>query len=470
MLLNERFERRGAYYVPSGSVDWDSLGPSYTPGGRAAGASRRVGSGGRAPRADAGRDGQPPRDDLGRRAAQRPRPERRGARSARRARRSRGARRRGGERDARTRAGTSARSRSSSTSRRGSPARRRPTRSCAASAAASTPRWTSRTSALRSSIADTGALVPRAVAGWKLEELLARPRATVDQIEPLLDAEFEREGCFLLTHAAGPCAPRARRRRLSVPAERARAVGVEPALAPRAAARRRRRGSSASSGWTTRATGSSRRPTVSRLCGSSRTTPRRRSCPASISGSSASSPITIRSRASSTAARSCAARRGGRARDAVRAVGRSRHRRPRPVQGPQRPASGTLPETRRSSRSPASSAARCAGRTPRSASAATSSRCSSPRRRTTALAVVVDRIQDDARRARQTGNPALDGPHGELRLRVVPGGRRGRADALPPRRRGVVRGEARRRGPARRRRRRSFRSARPSPTIRACRK
>jgi diguanylate cyclase (GGDEF)-like protein len=47
---------------------------------------------------------------------------------------------------------------------------------------------------------DTGALVPRAVAGWRLDEMLARPRATVAQIEPLLDAEFEREGCFLLTH------------------------------------------------------------------------------------------------------------------------------------------------------------------------------------------------------------------------------------------------------------------------------
>jgi diguanylate cyclase (GGDEF)-like protein len=48
---------------------------------------------------------------------------------------------------------------------------------------------------------DTGALVPRAAAGWRLEEMLARPRATVAVIEPLLDAEFEREGCFLLTHA-----------------------------------------------------------------------------------------------------------------------------------------------------------------------------------------------------------------------------------------------------------------------------
>src|SRR3954465_8465870 len=33
VLLNDRFARRGAYYVPAGSVDWDSLGPSYTPAG-----------------------------------------------------------------------------------------------------------------------------------------------------------------------------------------------------------------------------------------------------------------------------------------------------------------------------------------------------------------------------------------------------------------------------------------------------
>src|SRR5207302_7058735 len=35
VLLSDRFERRGAYVVPSGSVDLDSLGPSYVPrGGR----------------------------------------------------------------------------------------------------------------------------------------------------------------------------------------------------------------------------------------------------------------------------------------------------------------------------------------------------------------------------------------------------------------------------------------------------
>ncbi len=36
VLLAERFERRGAYVVPSGSVDWNSLGPSYVPQGERA--------------------------------------------------------------------------------------------------------------------------------------------------------------------------------------------------------------------------------------------------------------------------------------------------------------------------------------------------------------------------------------------------------------------------------------------------
>src|ERR1700748_3183927 len=33
VLLSERFERRGAYVVPAGAGDWDSLGPSYVPQG-----------------------------------------------------------------------------------------------------------------------------------------------------------------------------------------------------------------------------------------------------------------------------------------------------------------------------------------------------------------------------------------------------------------------------------------------------
>ncbi len=47
---------------------------------------------------------------------------------------------------------------------------------------------------------DTGELIPHAAAGWQLDELRHRSRVSVAQIEPLLDAEFEREGCYLLTH------------------------------------------------------------------------------------------------------------------------------------------------------------------------------------------------------------------------------------------------------------------------------
>jgi diguanylate cyclase (GGDEF)-like protein len=47
---------------------------------------------------------------------------------------------------------------------------------------------------------DTGAVVPHATAGWQLDEMRNRPHVSVAQIEPLLDDEFEREGCYLLTH------------------------------------------------------------------------------------------------------------------------------------------------------------------------------------------------------------------------------------------------------------------------------
>ena len=46
----------------------------------------------------------------------------------------------------------------------------------------------------------TGVLTPQASAGWDLEELQQRELVTVAQVEPLLDDEFLREGCYLLTH------------------------------------------------------------------------------------------------------------------------------------------------------------------------------------------------------------------------------------------------------------------------------
>ena len=47
---------------------------------------------------------------------------------------------------------------------------------------------------------ETGAVVPQAAAGWQLEELRQRGNLTVAQVEPLLDEMFLREGCYLLTH------------------------------------------------------------------------------------------------------------------------------------------------------------------------------------------------------------------------------------------------------------------------------
>ncbi len=47
---------------------------------------------------------------------------------------------------------------------------------------------------------ETGAVVPQATAGWRLDELRQRVQVTVAELEPLLDDPFLREGCYLLTH------------------------------------------------------------------------------------------------------------------------------------------------------------------------------------------------------------------------------------------------------------------------------
>ena len=47
---------------------------------------------------------------------------------------------------------------------------------------------------------ENGAVVPEATAGWPLEELRARVRVTVAELEPLLDDRFLREGCYLFTN------------------------------------------------------------------------------------------------------------------------------------------------------------------------------------------------------------------------------------------------------------------------------
>ena len=46
----------------------------------------------------------------------------------------------------------------------------------------------------------SAAVVPRAAAGWQLAELRGRGLLTVAQLEPLLDDELQHEGCYLLTH------------------------------------------------------------------------------------------------------------------------------------------------------------------------------------------------------------------------------------------------------------------------------
>jgi diguanylate cyclase (GGDEF)-like protein len=47
----------------------------------------------------------------------------------------------------------------------------------------------------------TGAVVPQAAAGWRLEDLQERELVSVAQLEPLLDDVFLREGCYLYSHA-----------------------------------------------------------------------------------------------------------------------------------------------------------------------------------------------------------------------------------------------------------------------------
>jgi diguanylate cyclase (GGDEF)-like protein len=200
VLLNERFARRGAYYVPNGAVDWDSLGPSYTPAGEpdahpdawdpedALLVPMRDGGGnllgmisvdepvsGRVP-ADDELDLLVALTDHATLAVE----ETNETRDARRHQRA-------------LEELLDVSSRITGETSTDEILRR------VCGGIHSALDFDNVCAALVDP--DSGALVPRAVAGWRLEEMLARPRATVALIEPLLDAEFEREGCFLLTHA-----------------------------------------------------------------------------------------------------------------------------------------------------------------------------------------------------------------------------------------------------------------------------
>ena len=200
VLLNERFARRGAYYVPSGSVDWDSLGPSYTPAGErqahpdawdpedALFVPMRDGDGNLLGMisVDEPVSGRVPTDDeLDVFVALADH----GALAVEEANETRDARRH--QRALEELLDVSSRITGETSTdeilRRVCGGIRTALEFDNVCAALVDP--------------DTGSLVPRAVAGWRLEEMLARPRVNVAQIEPLLDAEFEREGCFLLTHA-----------------------------------------------------------------------------------------------------------------------------------------------------------------------------------------------------------------------------------------------------------------------------
>jgi diguanylate cyclase (GGDEF)-like protein len=199
VLLSERFERRGAYVVPRGAVDWNSLGPSYVP------------ERGRAPHPDAWdpedalfvpmRDqrglllgiisvdepvsGLRPTDDdlevlvsLADHAALAVEAAREAAESARH------------QRALEELLAVSSRI-------TGEPSNSEILRRvCTGIRDALDFRN------VCAALVDTatGAVVPQAAAGWQLEEMLQREPVTVAQVEPLLDEMFLREGCYLLTH------------------------------------------------------------------------------------------------------------------------------------------------------------------------------------------------------------------------------------------------------------------------------
>jgi diguanylate cyclase (GGDEF)-like protein len=199
VLLSKRFERRGAYDVPRGAVDWDSLGPSYVP------------EGGRACHPDAWdpedalfvpmRDqrglllgiisvdepvsGRRPVDDdidvlvsLVDHAALAVEGVREAAKSARH--------QRALEELLAVSSRISGEPSDSEILRRVCTGIRDALEFSNVCAALIDP--------------ETGIVVPQAAAGWQLEELKQREPITVAQVEPLLDEMFLREGCYLLTH------------------------------------------------------------------------------------------------------------------------------------------------------------------------------------------------------------------------------------------------------------------------------
>ena len=199
VLLSERFERRGAYVVPSGSVDWGSLGPSYVPEGEATSdpdawdpedalfVAMRDQHGNLLGilSVDEPASGRRPTDDdldvlvsLADHAALALEAAKESAASTRH------------QRALEELLAVS--SRITGETSNAEILRRVCTGICDAldfqnvCAALVDPQ--------------TGAVVPQAAAGWQLEELRRRELVSVAQLEPLLDDAFLQEGCYLLTH------------------------------------------------------------------------------------------------------------------------------------------------------------------------------------------------------------------------------------------------------------------------------
>jgi diguanylate cyclase (GGDEF)-like protein len=199
VLLSERFERRGAYVVPSGAVDWDSLGPSYVPeGDRGAGPDAwdpedalfvpmrdQHGSLLGIISVDEPVSGRRPTDDeldvlvsLADHAALALEAAREAAASARH--------QRALEELLDVSSRISGETSNAEILRRVCTGIRDALEFQNVCAALVDPK--------------SGAVVPQAAAGWRLEELRRRDLVSVAQLEPLLDDEFLREGCYLLTH------------------------------------------------------------------------------------------------------------------------------------------------------------------------------------------------------------------------------------------------------------------------------
>ncbi|HZT95113.1 MAG TPA: sensor domain-containing diguanylate cyclase [Gaiellaceae bacterium] len=199
VLLSERFERRGAYVVPSGAVDWDSLGPSYVPeGDRGSGPDAwdpedalfvpmrdQHGSLLGIISVDEPVSGRRPTDDelevlvsLADHAALALEASREAAASARH--------QRALEELLDVSSRISGETSNAEILRRVCTGIRDALEFQNVCAALVDPK--------------SGAVVPQAAAGWRLEELRRRDLVSVAQVEPLLDDDFLREGCYLLTH------------------------------------------------------------------------------------------------------------------------------------------------------------------------------------------------------------------------------------------------------------------------------